>query len=241
MIVFALNNKVKIYKTFEANDQEKEKQFKTMNSTINEGSKRAYHTIENAELTGVFDSTVYTYDNMYGGNPRIGYGCDYHLFIKYGDKVYMDVKMVGEIVISFAELQKNKYWKYYYDLSLLLTNDKNLVIKDIEYKGDFPKYNNNYLDKQIYQDKRLWSIDTAFIECNINTKAKKIISSDDVCYYKINPYDLEYMEYTSQDDLYNFESLYITQRELRNRTFDERSTVYKELAIEYRITHDNKK
>lgn len=211
--------------------------FKTMNSTINEGRNRAYHTIANAEFTGVFDSTVYTYDNIYGGNPRIGYGCDYHLFIKYGDKVYMDVKRVGEIVISFAELQKNKYWKYYYNLSLVLINDKNLVIQDIEYNGDFPKYNNNYLDKQIYQDKRLWSIDTAFIECNINTKAKKIISSDDVCYYKINPYDLEYMECTSQDDLYNFESLYMTQRELRNRTFDERSTVYKELAIEYRITH----
>jgi len=122
-------------------------------------------------------------------------------------------------------------------LSLVLTNDKNLVIQDIEYNGDFSKYNNNYLDKQIYQDKRLWSIDTAFIECNINTKAKKIISSDDVCYYKINPYDLEYMEYTLQDDLYKFEKFYMTQRELRNRIFDEMSTVYMDLAIEYRVIH----
>jgi hypothetical protein len=213
----------------------------TMNSTINEGSKRAYHTIANAEFTGVFDSSVYTYDNIYGGNPRIGYGCDYHLFIKYGDKVYMDVKRVGEIVISFTELQKNKYWKYYYDLSLVLTNDKKLVIQDIEYNGDFPKYNNNYLDRQIYQDKRLWSIDTAFIETNINTKAKKIMNCDDVCYYKINPYELVNMEYTSQDDLYNFESLYMTQRELRNRKFDETSSIYMDLAIEYRITRGDKK
>jgi hypothetical protein len=213
----------------------------TMNSTINEGSKRAYHTIANAEFTGVFDSSVYTYDNIYGGNPRIGYGCDYHLFIKYGDKVYMDVKRVGEIVISFTELQKNKYWKYYYDLSHVLTNDKKLIIQDIEYNGDFPKYNNNYLDRQIYQDKRLWSIDTAFIECNINTKAKKIISSDDVCYYKINPYELVNMEYTLQDDLYKFESLYMTQRELRNRKFDETSSIYMDLAIEYSITRGDKK
>jgi hypothetical protein len=213
----------------------------TMNSTINEGSRRAYHTFTNTEFTGVFDSSVYTYDNIYGGNPRIGYGCDYHLFIKYGDKVYMDVKRVGEIVISFTELQKNKYWKYYYDLSLVLTNDKKLVIQDIEYNGDFLKYNNNYLEMEIYNEPRVWSIDTAFIECNINTKAKKIISSDDVCYYKINPYELVNMEYTSQDDLYNFESLYMTQRELRNRKFDETSSIYMDLAIEYRITRGDKK
>ena len=212
-----------------------------MNSTINEGSRRAYHTFTNTEFTGVFDSSVYTYDNIYGGNPRIGYGCDYHLFIKYGDKVYMDVKRVGEIVISFTELQKNKYWKYYYDLSLVLTNDKKLVIQDIEYNGDFLKYNNNYLEMEIYNEPRVWSIDTAFIECNINTKAKKIISSDDVCYYKINPYELVNMEYTSQDDLYNFESLYMTQRELRNRKFDETSSIYMDLAIEYRITRGDKK
>jgi sulfur relay (sulfurtransferase) DsrF/TusC family protein len=49
------------------------------------------------------------------------------------------------------------------------------------------------------------------------------------------------MENTSQDDLYNFESLYMTQRELRNRKFDETRTVYNELAIEYRITHGDKK
>ena len=37
----------------------------------------------------------------------------YHLFIKYGDKVYMEVKDVGEIVISFAELQNNNYWNLF--------------------------------------------------------------------------------------------------------------------------------
>jgi sulfur relay (sulfurtransferase) DsrF/TusC family protein len=49
------------------------------------------------------------------------------------------------------------------------------------------------------------------------------------------------MEYTSQDDLYNFESLYMTQRELRNRKFDEMSYIYMDLAIEYRITRGDKK
>jgi hypothetical protein len=52
---------------------------------------------------------------------------DYHLFAKQEDKVYIEVRNAGEIVISFAELQKNKYWKYYYDLSLLLSNDKDYV------------------------------------------------------------------------------------------------------------------
>lgn len=196
-----------------------------MNSTIKANSQRAFHTFTNAEFTGIFDRSVYTYDNIYGGNPRFGYGGEYHLFIKYGNKVYMEVKNIGDIVISYTELQKNKFWKYHYDLSLLLTNDKNLVIQDIQYNG-------KYIDDKIYEEQRIWSIDTAFIESNINTKTKKIVSCDDICYYKINPYDMMYKDYASQDALNTFEYLYMTRRELRNKGFDERYAVYKNLIID---------
>jgi len=61
-----------------------------MNSTINTSHKTAYHTVANAEFTGVFDRTVYKYDNIYGfgGDPRpcYGYGGEYNLFVRYKEK-----------------------------------------------------------------------------------------------------------------------------------------------------------
>jgi len=83
-----------------------------MNATIRGNDLYTYYTVANAEFSGVLDKYNVVYYN------RIIHIYDYHLFIRYGDKVYMDVKGVGDIVISFDELQKNKHWLHYYDLSL---------------------------------------------------------------------------------------------------------------------------
>lgn len=191
-----------------------------MNSTIDDFYYRAYHTVTNAEFTCAFD-------RMVSINNTINIS-DYHLFIKYGDKVYIEVKNIGEIIISFAELQNNKYLKYYYDLSHMLTNNKNLVIQDLH-------YNINYNDHthRIYNEQRFWSIDTAFIELNINTKINKVINNENVCYYKINPYNLENMEYTSHDDLSTFESTYMSRCAFRNDVFDKVCIINNNLAINY--------
>lgn len=198
-----------------------------MNTSIKASSKHAYHTIVNAEFTGVYDRMVFNFTNNPGDN-RIGSISGYHLFIRYEDKVYMDVKGVGVVVISFTELQKNRYWKYYYDLSLMLTNDKNLVIQDL-------KYSSEYLDTQIYNDVRYWSIDTAIIETSMNTKRAKVINNiaDSLCYYRINPYDLMYMEYTSQEDLTIFERIYMTRAEIKNNVFDRMSAIYNKIVNDY--------
>jgi len=66
-----------------------------MNSSINASSKQAYHTFVNAEFTGAFDRIV---------NNDLTYLCYYHIFIKFGDKVYIEVKGIGDVVISFAEI-----------------------------------------------------------------------------------------------------------------------------------------
>ena len=116
-----------------------------MNSITSGNDLYTYHIFKNVEFSGVLDKC---FENSYGRH----YVCDYHIFIKYGDKVYMDVKGVGDIIISFAELQKNKYWKYYYDLSLMLTNNKNLVIEDIEYSSYYVDFH------KIYAEKRVWCI-----------------------------------------------------------------------------------
>ena len=178
-------------------------------------SKFAYHTLANAEFTAVFVRMV---------NIDFTYQCNYHLFIKYGDKVYMDVKGVGELVISFTQLQQNKYWKYYYNMSLLLTNDKNMVVQDL-------KYSSEYNDYQLYDEARFWSINTASIENDIHNDTLMIISYDDNCYYKINPYDLHNIEYSSPEDVNNFRAIYMSNLEDEKMWGD-----YYKLAIEYQ-TH----
>jgi hypothetical protein len=191
-----------------------------MNTTINASTKSAFHTIANVEFTGVFDTMV---------NNDFTSQCKYHLFIKYGDKVYMEVKDIGEIVVSFAELQQNNHWKYYYDLSLLLTNDKHLVIQDLQYSSE-------YNDIQLYEEARFWSIDTASIENNIHINMLMVVNYDNNCYYKINPYDLECMEYSSQEYLNNFRAIYMARYEDENMWAN-----YYNLAIEYRANFMERK
>jgi len=154
---------------------------------------------------------------------------DYHIFIKFGEKVYMDVKGIGDVVISFAELQKNKYWKYYYDLSLMLTNNKHLVIKDLE-------YNSSFYDPYIYEEKRVWSINTAYIDGSYDAKTKYVVENEYNCYYKINPYDLENMKYTSQKDLNNFKTIYMSRYEVRYKIFNKKSIYYYNLVLDYLLS-----
>ena len=194
-----------------------------MNSTVSSTNcLYDYHTITNAEFTGVLDKyRILDYTREY-----VSYVYDYHIFIKYGDKVYMEVNGVGDIVISYAELQKNKYWKHYYDLSLLLINNKHLVIKDLE-------YNSSYCDPYIYREKRHWSINTAYIDGSYDAKTKKIVDNEYNCYYRINPYDLDNISYSSQKDLNIFKNIYIKRFEIRDKIFDEKSIYYYNLVLEY--------
>ena len=196
-----------------------------MNSLIKTTTESAYHTFANVEFTGVFDRI---------GNNDLTYICYYHLFIKYDDKVYIEVKDVGEIVISFDELQQNMYLKYYYDLSLLLTNGKNIVSQDL-------KYSSEYNDYHLYDEPRFWSIDTASIENDILFNLLKVISYDNNCYYKINPYDLANMEYTTQEDLNNFRTIYMMKYEFENNMFENMWGNYYNLVIEYRANLMEKK
>jgi hypothetical protein len=185
-----------------------------MNSSIMTSYKRAYHTFANVEFTGVVDITP---ENV---------NIDYHLFIRYGNMVYMDAKGIGEVVITYEELQKNKYWKYYYDLSLIFAKDKHLVVQELEDTSD-------YLDYQIYDTDRIWSINNLYIIGNELHQYGDIGISDiyeKVAYYKVNPYDLENMEYTSQEDLEVFRKNYISSR-INN--FETKRLAYNNLAIEH--------
>ena len=198
------------------------------------------NTITNTECTGVFCQEIYVSYAFYYSEPeymrhRIGICGDYHLFVKHGDKIYMEVKKVGEIVMSFAELQKNKYWKYYYDLSLMLAIDK-------EIKNE--QFNKFYDEAYEYTGNRVWSLDTAYIDLDIDTEnAKsnyKIIPSGNVCYYKINPADVEKMEYSSQQNIDIFKQIYMCRVDVRSGYFLSRSVIYRNIAIEYQVSNMEK-
>lgn len=200
-----------------------------------------YHTIANAECTGVFCQQVYeAYSYRYNIPDsmvyRIGIMGDYHLFVRSGNKVYIEVNKVSDIVISFAELQKNKYLKYYYDLSLLLANDKHTVIHN-------PAFDKLYEEIYQYTGNRKWSLDTAFIDLNIDQKSKKtykIIPSGNVCYYRINPFDVENMEYTTQQEIDLFKRMYMSRSDVRLGYFLNRSVIYKNIALEYNVKNMEK-
>jgi len=186
-----------------------------MNCSIVTSYKRAYHTFTNVEFTGVVDIT------------HVNRNIDYHLFIRYGNMVYMDAKGVGEVVITYEELQKNKYWKYYYDLSLMLANDKHLVVQEFEESSD-------YLDYQIYDTDRIWSIDNLYIIGNeLYQYGDRGISDiyQKAAYYKVNPFDLERMDYTSPEDLEVFCMNYMSLPNIKN--FETKRLAYNNLAIEH--------
>ena len=182
-----------------------------MESYFNTDGSVAYHKFTNVEFSGVFGSS----------------GRDYHLFIKYGNKVYMEVKGVGEVVISFAELQKNeqwKHWKQYYDLSLMLTPNKHSLAEDIVYSSKNTNYSN------AYSDARYWSIHTVFMETANAADAADAIKEGYVCYYKINPFDLENMGYTSQKNIELFQENYANTRD---DFINVELEIYNSLATEY--------
>jgi hypothetical protein len=139
----------------------------------------------------------------------------------------MDAKGVGEVVITYEELQKNKYWKYYYDLSLMLANDKHLVVQEFEESSD-------YLDYQIYDTDRIWSIDNLYIIGNeLHQYGDRGVSKiyEKAAYYKVNPFDLERMDYTSPEDLEVFRMNYMSSSNIKN--FETKRLAYNNLAIEH--------
>jgi len=182
-------------------------------------------------VSGVFSQEIYqayTYrynvpDSRVYHNGIIG---DYHLFIRSGNKIYVEAKGDKEVVMSFDDLQKNRYLKYYYDLSLILAKNKHQIIKNEAFNKDYD---------EIYEytgKKRLWSLETSYIDYIKQTynKIYKIVPSGNVCYFKVNPYDIENMEYTSPQELELFLMIYMCRKDIMFGNFERRAVIYKDIA-----------
>ena len=192
------------------------------------------HAITDAECTGVFCQQIYEMQPYHNAPNYMSCSGDYHIFIRSGDKVYIEVRNAGEIVISFAELQKNKYLKYYYYLSLLLANDKHKLIKNETFNKTYNQIY-GYTGGDVWsKGDREWSFETAYIDQS-TLKNFKIIPSGNVCYFKINPFDLEKMEYSTQQELKVFDRGYMNGL-VRVKWFSHRSVIYKNIATEYQVS-----
>jgi hypothetical protein len=110
----------------------------------------------------------------------------------------------------------------------MLTNNPHLVIKDLEYSSHY-----GYGEYPIYQEPRVWSIDTAYIDGSYDAKTKKVVDNEYNCYFRINPFDVEKMNCASQYDLNIFIKMYMSRYEIHSRTFDKKSVYYYTFVFDY--------
>ena len=132
--------------------------------------------IPDMEFSAFFDLTT---NNL---GDRVIY-LKYFLFIKYDNKIYIEVKSVGYIIMPFEELMKNKILKMYYELSLLLVKDKNMFVENISFSDNGDRIWDDEITK-MYKSKRSCFVDCAYILNNVVKTDKQY------CYYYINPFEL---------------------------------------------------
>lgn len=171
------------------------------------------HYIPDMEFSGLFDIT----------HGRIIY-IKYFLFIKFDNYIYIDIKGVGDIIMSFEELNKNKFLKIYYELSLLLIENKNVIIEKISNR----EY--NYFDF-VYTEKRDWYIDCAYFIENFITNSKEIQKDRYSCYYNINPNNLRNMEVSTETQINKFTKTFLGYE--RAYYFQIKIINYTNLIIDY--------
>jgi hypothetical protein len=167
------------------------------------------------EFSGVFDIGLHPKNR--------GNHIKYFLFIKFRDLIYIDIKAVGAIILTFEELTKHRYLKMYYELSLVLLENKHKII---EKKTSNYYYTRDY-NKTIYKEDREWFIDSAYFVEDFLTKIKKIETGKYYLFYDINPNDLRNMKVSKAFDIARFHEV------LNIRYGYEQGRMYKGLFVDY--------
>ena len=163
------------------------------------------------EFSGVFDIGV---NHKKFHNNIVYY--KYFLFIKFRDLIYIDIKNVGDIIITFTELMKHPYLRMHYELSLLLIDNKHKVIesKSMESRYISPEDSNWFIDGVQYVE-------------DFTTRVKKVEIGKYYYYFNINPNDLKNMKVSNDKDIANFHEI------LNIRYGYEQGMIYKGLFIDY--------
>jgi len=150
-----------------------------------------FHYIPDMEFSGLFDIT----------HGRIIF-LKYFLFIKFNDYIYIDIKSIGDVIMPFEEFRKNKLLKMYYELSLLLIENKNIIIEKI---NNIEQHNYDF----VYTEKRDWFIDCAYFIENFTKNCKEVQKDRYCCYYNINPNDLRNMKISSKSHIDRFNKTFL--------------------------------
>jgi hypothetical protein len=170
------------------------------------------------EFSGVFDICCIHKNNVYH---------KYFLFIKFRDLIYIDIKNIGSIIIPFVELMKNEYLKMYYELSILLIENKKQII---EVRRSEKHY------EEIYKEERDWFINSAYFIEDILTKIKSVQEGQYYIYYNVDPNDLRNMGVSSTTDIVSFyKNLEIRYGYEQGRGFKDLVINYTTLMLEYNI------
>jgi hypothetical protein len=133
--------------------------------------KYQYHYINDMEFSGFFEFKL---------SPDL-LNKDF-IFIKFDNKMYIDITNIGSIIMSYDQFIDNEYLKKIYELSLILMKNKNCIIEK------------NNMD---------WFLDCAYIlnDNDLGTNIKRIEKGTYYCYCNINPYDLKHMDVSADNDI----------------------------------------
>jgi len=172
------------------------------------------HYIPDMEFSGLFDIT----------HGRIIY-LKYFLFIKYKNNIYIDIKGFGDVIMPFEEFSKNKLLKMYYELSLLLIENKNMVNEKINNREHYHHFD------FVYTENRVWFIDCAYFIENLETNNKEVQKDRYCCQYNINPNNLRNMEISTKSHIDRFTKTFLGYEQIDY--FQKKIINYTKLAIDY--------
>jgi hypothetical protein len=147
----------------------------------------------------------------------------YFLFIKFSNKIYIDIKGVGSVIMPFEDLVKNKLLKMYYEISLMLIENKNMAIERLD--------NRRYYYDFVYTEKRVWFIDCAYFIENLETNNKEVRKDRYCCQYNINPNNLRNMEISTKSHIDRFTKTFLGYEQIDY--FQKKIINYTKLAIDY--------
>lgn len=171
------------------------------------------------EFSGLYDIAVNSVKN------NIIKNLEYFTFVKFSDKLYIDISNIGSIIIPFNDIAKYECLNIYYELSLLLIiKEKNLIVEMVGYeRGGVKNYNE-------------WFIDCAYLFEDCKSRSKSVENGKYCPYlYNVNPRDLKDMDVSPEEDIEKFYNIFNNMYGYNSSYFGKRLTEYTNKIVEYNI------
>ena len=171
------------------------------------------------EFSGLYDIAVNSV------KENIIENLEYFTFVKFSDKLYIDISNIGSIIIPFNDIVKYESLNIYYELSLLLIiKERNRIVEMVGYERSGVKNYNK------------WFIDCAYLFEDCKSKSKSIENGKYCPYlYNVNPQDLKDMDVSPVQDIEKFYNKFNNMYGYNNLYFEKRLTEYTNRIVVYNI------